>query len=227
VVVAAQNDSSPEAATALETLCGTYWYPLYAYVRRCGRGTHDAQDLTQEFFARLLEKDFLHSVDREKGRLRTFLIVALKRFLANEWDRQSREKRGGKIMHVPFDAAAAEQRYASEPTSTFEADAMYDRRWALTLLDQTLRRLQEEFGRSGRAEDFDCLKGYLTASKQAIQYGEVAAALGTSEGAARVAVHRLRKRFREVFREEIAQTVAATDDIEAEVRHLVGVLSGG
>lgn len=227
VVVAARDDDSPASAAALEQLCGDYWYPLYVYVRRSGRDVEEARDLTQEFFARVLEKGYLRTADREKGRLRTFLVVMLKRFLANEWDRSSRLRRGGGVAPVPFDTRIAEERYATESVAALAADAAYDRRWALTLLDRTMQRLAAEYQGSGRGRDFEGLKAYLAAEGAGIGYGEIAQKLGVNEGAARTAVHRLRKRFREVFREEIAQTVSAADDIESEVRHLVGVLSGG
>jgi RNA polymerase sigma-70 factor (ECF subfamily) len=223
--LSARRKDSPQSAAALETLCRTYWYPLYAYVRRQGHSPPDAQDLTQEFFARLLQKDYLKAAAREKGRFRTFLIVALKRFLANEWDRVRAQKRGGGQPLLSLDTELAEQRYRIEPAEQATADKIYERRWALTLLDRTLARLREEFAATGRARDFDRLKVCLTAERGEISYAEIAAALGLSEGAARVAVHRLRKRFREVFREEIAHTVSGPEDIEEEVRYLMGVLA--
>ena len=226
VVLSARGKDSPQSAAALETLCRTYWYPLYAYVRRQGHSPPDAQDLTQEFFARLLEKDYLKAADREKGRFRTFLIVALKRFLANEWDRLRAQKRGGGQPLLSLDAELAEQRYRIEPVEGTTADRIFERRWALTLLDRTMTRLREEFASAGKAGDFDRLKACLTAERGEISYTEIAAALGMSEGAARVAVHRLRKRFREVFREEIAHTVSSPEEIEEEVRYLISVLAG-
>ncbi len=226
VVLAARNKSSPESAAALEALCSAYWYPLYAYVRRQGHSPHDAQDLTQEFFARLLQKDYLKAAAREKGRFRTFLIVALKRFLANEWDRLRAQKRGGGQAVVPLDTEVAEQRYRVEPVEGATADRVFERRWALTLLDRTMARLREEFSSMGKNQDFDCLKSCLTAERGEISYAEIATKLGISEGAARVAVHRLRRRFREVFREEIAHTVSSAEEIDEEVRYLMGVLAG-
>ena len=226
VVLSARQKDSPESAAALETLCCTYWYPLYAYVRRQGHSPPDAQDLTQEFFARLLQKDYLKAAAREKGRFRTFLIVALKRFLANEWDRLRAQKRGGGQHPVSLDTELAEERYRIEPAADATADRVFERRWALTLLDRTMTRLREEFAASGRAREFDRLKGCLTAERGEIAYAEIASELEMSEGAARVAVHRLRKRFREVFREEIAQTVSGPEEIEEEVRYLMGALAG-
>jgi RNA polymerase sigma factor (sigma-70 family) len=226
VVLSARKKDSPQSAAALETLCRTYWYPLYAYVRRQGHSPPDAQDLTQEFFARLLQKDYLKAAAREKGRFRTFLIVALKRFLANEWDRVRAQKRGGGQPLLSLDTELAEERYRVEPVEGATADRIFERRWALTLLDHTMKRLREEFTAAGKADEFKHLKACLTAERGEIAYAEVGAALGLSEGTARVAVHRLRKRFREVFREEIAHTVSSADEIEEEVRYLMGVLAG-
>jgi RNA polymerase sigma factor (sigma-70 family) len=223
VVLAAQDKSSPDSAAALETLCHAYWYPLYAYVRASGRSPHDAQDLTQEFFARLLAQDWLRVVLPEKGRFRTFLVVAFKRFLANEWHHASRQKRGAGKTPVPLDAVEAEQRFAGEPA--LAADEIFERRWAMTLLDQTLERLNLEFAQAGKAGEFEKLKGWLTAGRGEIPYGAVAAALGTTEGAARVTVHRMRKRFRTLFRETVAQTVAASEDVDVEMRQIVSILS--
>jgi RNA polymerase sigma-70 factor (ECF subfamily) len=224
VVLAAQERTLPQSEQALESLCRTYWYPLYAYVRRLGHQTADAQDLTQEFFARLLAKEWLASADREKGRFRTFLVVALKRFLANEWDRVHRDKRGGHAPHLPLDPDQAEARYRSEPALELTADRIYERRWALTLLENTMNRLREEFEQANKAAEFERLKVFLTADKSAIPYADVARGLGTSEGAARVAVHRLRRRFREVFREEVAHTVAGSEEVDEELRHLLSTL---
>ena len=225
VVLSARRKDSPQSAAALETLCRTYWYPLYAYVRRQVHSPPDAQDLTQEFFARLLQKDYLKAAAREKGRFRTFLIVALKRFLANEWDRVRAQKRGGGRPLLSLDTELAEQRYRIEPAESATAERVFERRWALTLLDQTMKRLRGEFAATGRAREFDRLKACLTAERGEISYAEIAAELGQSEGTARVAVHRLRKRFREVFREEIAHTVSSAEEIEEEVRYLMGVLA--
>jgi len=225
VVLSAREKQSPASGAALETLCRTYWYPLYAYVRRQGHSPHDAQDLTQEFFARLLQKDYLQAAGRDKGRFRTFLIVALKRFLANEWDRARAQKRGGGQVLLSLDTETAEARYQTEPAADLSADRIFERRWALTLLDRAMTRLRDEFGAAGKAQDFEKLKPCLTADRGEIAYTEIARALGVNEPAARVAVHRLRKRFREVFREEIAHTVANPADIDDEVRYLVSVLA--
>ena len=225
VVLSARDPASPQSEEALEALCRAYWCPLYAYLRRQGRSPHDAQDLTQEFFARLLHKDYLHAVAREKGRFRTFLLVALKRFLADESDRAHAQKRGGGVACLSLDAEAAEHRYGAEPVDTLTPERLYERHWALALLDRTMARLRQEFVASGKADEFAILKTFLTAEKGAVSYAEVAPQLGLSAGALRVAAHRLRRRYRDLFREEIAHTVADPAEIEEEIRHLMTVLS--
>ena len=165
VVLSARDKDNSRSAEALEKLCRSYWYPLYVYVRRQGHSAHDAQDLTQEFFARLLEKDYLRAAAREKGKFRTFLLVALKRFLANEWDRARAQKRGGGRVPLALDTAVAERRYQIEPGTSEPADRIYDRRWALTMLENSMARLRGEFVASGRAEDFERLKIFLTAER--------------------------------------------------------------
>jgi RNA polymerase sigma-70 factor (ECF subfamily) len=225
VVLAATQQSAPEAEAALETICRAYWYPLYAFVRRSGQSPHDAQDLTQEFFRQLLEKRWLAAADREKGRLRTFLVTALKHFMAKEWRRASAQKRGGAQTHVPMDTAFAESRYAAEPTTQLPAEAMFDQQWALTLLDLTVQRLEAEFRVAGKTDEFAILKGCLVAAHGAMDYASVATQLKLSEGAARVAVHRLRKRFRELYREEIAQTLPDGAELDAELRYLAGIVA--
>jgi RNA polymerase sigma-70 factor (ECF subfamily) len=207
----------------LEALCRGYWYPLYAYVRRVGRTRHDAEDLTQEFFARLLEKGWLLSAAPENGRFRTFLLMALKRFMAKEWHRSTALKRGGGQSPLPLDTTDAERRYAGEPMTA--PDEIYERRWAMTLLDQALAHLGAEFSAAGKAEEFESLKHWLAADRGEIPYGKLASSLRGSEGAARVAVHRMRKRFRQIFREMIANTVAEGEDVEKELRYVVAVLS--
>jgi RNA polymerase sigma-70 factor (ECF subfamily) len=221
IVLAAKHEDSQQA---METLCRAYWYPLYAYVRRDGHAPHDAQDLTQEFFARLLEKDWLQAAGPEHGRFRTFLLVAMKRFLINEWHKNASRKRGGHITHVPLDAEDAERRFACEPE--LAPDAMFERRWAMTLLEQTLTALEAEFIGAGKADDFQATKHCLTLDRGSISYAELAAKTNSSEGAARVAVYRLRKRFRELFRANIAATLAEGEDVETEMRHVVAVLGG-
>ncbi len=223
VVLAAQQ-GTPDSAAALESLCRDYWYPLYAYVRRCGHSAPDAQDLTQEFFCRLLQKRWLDSADREKGRLRSFLIVALKAFMANEWDRACAQCRGGGREHERIDTVFAESRLAAD-RHALAPDETYDRQWALTLLNLATTRLRAEFAATGKPGEYEELKPCLLADRGAIDYAGVAKGLGVTEGAARVAVHRLRKRFREIYREEISQTLTEGADVEGELRHLAAALA--
>jgi RNA polymerase sigma-70 factor (ECF subfamily) len=226
VVLAAGRSDTTRARDALAKLCQTYWYPLYAYVRRRGHSPEDAQDLTQEFFARLLAHDWVSRADPQKGRFRSYLLSALNHFLANEWDRARAQKRGGGVVSVPLDTAMAESRYCVDASSTLAPDRLYDRQWAMTLLDRALTRLEAEHQRLGKAAEFAALSPALTAERGDIPYGAMATQLGVSETATRMAVHRLRKRFRVVFREEIAQTVAQPDKVEDEIRHLLAALAG-
>ncbi len=224
VVLAAAHADSPDSAAALETICRAYWHPLYAYARRTGQSPHDAQDITQEFFCRLVEKHWLDSVHPGKGKLRTFLIVALKNFMSKEWRRASAQKRGGGLTRVQFDTAFAESRLAADSTRSVPDEA-FDQQWALTLLDLTMTRLQAEFAEAGKPDDFEVLKECLVAERGTFNYAKVAERLGVSEGAARVAVHRLRKRFREIYRQEISQTLSDGADLDNEMRHLASVLA--
>ncbi len=225
-VLQAGHQGTTQARDALDRLCQTYWYPLYAFVRRRGHNPHDAQDLTQEFFARLLQKHWLADVNRERGRFRSFLLAAMKHFLANEWDKAQAQKRGGGQKCIELDAASAEERYALEPVDNATADRIFERRWAMTLLDQVLARLRAEHVRAGKERQFETLKGALTGSRSMQPYSELALQLGLSEGAVKVAVHRLRQRYREVLREEIANTVSTEDEVEEELLHLFKVLGG-
>ena len=226
LVLSARDKQSPQSADALEELCRAYWYPLYAYVRRCGHTKEDGEDLTQAFFARLLEKNFLDAAEQERGRFRSFLLVALKRFMANEWDRARAQKRGGGQTHVPLDTKFAERKFQTEfMAEEISPDRAYERRWALTLLEQTMARLRAEFEQSGKIKEFERLKIFLTADKREIPYTTVASELRMNENALRVAVHRLRKRYRELFREEIAHTLAEGEDVDTELRYLLAVLS--
>ncbi|MCE9613830.1 MAG: sigma-70 family RNA polymerase sigma factor [Lentisphaerae bacterium] len=227
VVVTAKRRSAAGRSNALETLYRAYWYPLYAYARRCGQAPHDAQDLTQGFFCRLIEKEWLDGADRDKGRLRTFLVVAMRNFMRNEWRRASAGRRGGGQINLSIDGDLAESRYAAEPPARLTADDEFDRQWALAVLELTLRRLQEESAAAGKAGDFEALKECLMAARGGIDYAGVAARLGMQEGAARVAVHRLRKRFRAIYREEIAQTLNDGADVDDELRHLAAALARG
>lgn len=225
VVLAAKDRSSPQSDQALETLCRTYWYPLYVFVRRQGRSPHDAQDLVQEFFARLLQKNYLQAVEPERGRFRTFLIMALKRFLANEWDRVRAQKRNGGQAPLPLAAELAEGRYQEEASAEMAADLAFDRQWAITLLDQALARVRDEHERLGKRTEFEVLRQFLTVGHETVPYGAVAVQLGLSEAAVKMAVHRLRQRYRAALREAIGETVVCPEDVDAEVRHLLRVLS--
>ena len=224
IVLAAGQRSSPESREALAALCQTYWYPLYSFIRRHGFPPHDAQDLTQDFFVRLLDKNLLGVVDREKGRFRSFLLASLKHFLANERDRARAQKRGGGKTPLPLDFETAEARFSLEPAHDFTPEKIFERRWALTTLEQVLGQLREEFARSGKAKLFDRLKVFLTGEKGSSSYADVAANLDMTAGAVKVAAHRLRRRYRELLRKLIAQTVAHPDDIDDEIRELFAAL---
>lgn len=226
VVLSARDKASAGSEEALETLCRTYWYPIYAFVRGSGYSPADAQDLTQEFFARLLAKDYLKAVTPGKGRFRTFLRMVLKRFLIHEWERVRAQKRGGAQPHLAFDTSLAEERFQVDRQGALAPDRLYDRRWALALLDEAMTRLEHEYHALEKASELSHLKPHLTSGRGEIPYLELASALGTTEGAARVAVHRLRKRFREVFRELVADTVATPEEVEAELRDVLEALSG-
>lgn len=225
VVLAARTPDTPPAAAALAELCRIYWYPLYAFIRRKGNSPSDAQDLTQAFFTRLLEKHYVAQADRERGRFRTFLLAALNHFLADQWDRTQRLKRGGGCETISFDAASAEQRYRLEPMDELDAAKLYERRWVTTLFDQVLARLEQEFREVGKGRSFDQLKGSLLAEELGPTYAELGKQLGLTEDAVKQAVHRMRRRYRELFREEIAHTVVGPDEVEDELKHIFAVLS--
>jgi RNA polymerase sigma factor (sigma-70 family) len=226
LVLSARDGESPQSAAALEKLCRAYWYPLYAYIRQSGQSKENAEDLTQAFFARLLEKKFLDSAQPERGRFRSFLLVALKRFLANDWDRAHAQKRGGFHTSISLDTEMAENKIQLEiAAQTDPPDRAFERRWALALLEQTMSRLRSEFEHAGKTHEFQRLKVFLTADKKEIPYASAASVLGMDEGALRVAIHRLRKRYRELFREEIAHTLADGESVDEELRYLLSVLS--
>ena len=225
VVLAAADQERPEAAEALETLCRTYWYPLYAYVRHRGHSPEDAQDLIQEFFARFLARNYLAVVDRQRGRFRSYLLGALNHFLADDWDRRHRLKRQPQACPVPFDAASGEERYALEPVDERSPDRLFERRWALTLLDVVLGQLQRECQDGDKERLFAGLSGFLTGEAESQGYRQAAEALKMTEGAVRVAVHRLRQRYGELFRQAVADTVETPEEIADEMRHLRRVLS--
>jgi RNA polymerase sigma-70 factor (ECF subfamily) len=225
VVLAAGRSDSTRAMAAMENLCKAYWYPLYAFVRRLGKNPQDAEDLVQSFFTQCLSKNYLHAANESKGRFRSFLLVALKRFLANEWDKGRARKRGGGENLVALDALTAEQRYALEPADVQSADKLYERRWALTLLEKVLSRLETEQRTAGNGRAFAELKPFLTGGG-GDSYAEIAARLSMTEAAVKVAIHRLRKRYRAILEEEIANTVSSMDEVMEERRYLLSVLSG-
>lgn len=222
-IIAAQRNDSIVRHDALARLCQTYWYPLYAFVRQRGHTPHEAQDLTQGFFASLLVKNFLESVAAEKGKFRTFLLAALKHFLANEWDRKTAQKRGGGRQIISIDAEDAESRFKLEPVDTMSADKIYERRWAMTVLDRALVALRAE---QSRIDLYDALKATITGEPSDESYAEIGARLDLTEGSVKVAAHRLRKRYRELIREEIAACVATDDEVDEELLNLFAALSG-
>jgi RNA polymerase sigma factor (sigma-70 family) len=225
VVLAAGHGSATGAEAALEKLCRAYWYPLYVYVRRQGHSPEDAQDLTQDFFSRLLGKNYLAKADQERGKFRSFLLRSLKNFLVNDWKRAGRLKRGGDLEILSIDANAAEERYAVEAPDEPNPDTEYEARWAATLVEQVLTALRQEFEAADKARLFEELKGFIWGDKCTGSYAEIAGHLNLSEGAVKVTVHRLRQRFRDLLRTEVAHTVARPEDIDVELRHLISVLS--
>jgi len=226
LVIAARDSQAPGVNEALEQLCRAYWQPVYAFVRRTVSNPEDARDLTQSFFVDLLSDRAFARADPEKGRFRSFLLGALKHFLADEHDRAKARKRGGDIEFVPFDTAVAESRYGADPSTAITPEAQFDRGWAMAVLDRALARLREEFELSGRAVLFDGLKGFLTGDKRAANYAEAAASLRITEGAAKMTVTRMRQRFRAIVRQEIAQTVTTPEQLELELRSFVEALAG-
>ncbi|MBI2929153.1 MAG: RNA polymerase sigma factor [Verrucomicrobia bacterium] len=226
VVLAAGQPDSPQAQAALETLCRTYWYPLYAYVRRRGHGPEDAQDLTQEFFAQLLRKNYPARAERAKGRFRTFLLHTLSQFLADQRERATALKRGGGQVFISLDEESPEDRYRLEPADELTPEKLFERRWAQTILDQALARLHAEFVGAGKGETYEVLQAFEPGEQSALSYADAAARLGVSESAVKSMIHRLRQRHRELVREEIAHTVPTLAEIDEELRHLVAVLRG-
>lgn len=224
-VLAAGHAPTTVSREALASLCEVYWYPLYAYVRRWGYDADEAQDLTQEFFSRLLEKHFLGDADPARGRFRSFLLASLKHFLSNERDRASAVKRGGRVTIVALEVETAEGLYRLEPPDADTPDKIFERRWALTLLERTLALLRQEFEASGKAEMFSRLEGYLTGEQDTVPYAQLATDLQTSEGAIKVAVHRLRRRFGNLLRQEIAETVSDPQEVDGEIRELFRILT--
>ncbi len=224
MLAAGQQDWS-KASEALEELCRTYWYPLYAYIRRRGYSAEDAQDLTQAFFAHLLRKDFLRGVGPEKGRFRSFLLTCLKHFLMDEWEKARTVKRGGVMPALFVEKEQAEGRYRLEPPGNTNPEALYERRWALDLLNHVLDRLRQQAVTSGKGAAFDQLQGCLLGERPAETYAQLGTQLGMSEAAVKMSVHRLRERCRELMREEIAHTVAQPEQIDEEMHYLCEVVS--
>ncbi len=222
-VIQAGRSNSPEARQALAELCRTYWYPLYGYARGQGFDLHAAEDLTQGFFNKLLEKNYLGVADRRRGRFRWFLLTAFKCFLANEWDRSQAQKRGGGQELISFDGVAAQERYRLEPATSAGPDQLYDVRWAEDLLERTRVRLRDEYG-DEKAHRFNHLLQYLPGEDCAMSHAELGASLGISEAAAKQEVYRLRRRFGELLREAVAETVAHPEEVDDEIRYLIDIL---
>jgi len=225
VVLAAGKRHTPHSDHALEELCRMYWFPLYAYVRRRGHSKEDAEDLTQAFFARFLAKNYLDGLSAERGRFRAFLLAALKHFLANEWDKSQRQKRGGGAEHLSLDWQTADTKFQVAAAAEASPDKAFDREWALALLGKVIERLQAECVADGKGKLFEQLKVFLAAGKGETAQSDVAKALGMEEGAVRVAVHRLRKRYRVLLRDEIAHTLADPAMVDEEMRALFGAFA--
>lgn len=226
VVLAAGRESSPDSEQALAELCQTYWYPLYAYARRRTSSREEAEDLVQAFFEKFLAKNYLAGLDSARGRFRAFLLASLKHFLVNEWEKARRQKRGGGVPLLSLDWERAGERYHAEPADPRTPDHLFDREWALALLDRVIARLEAECRAAGKGRLFESAKVFLTLGAGAIPYAKAAADLGLEEGALRVATHRLRKRYRELLRDEIAQTLSDPAAVEEELRSLRAALSG-
>jgi DNA-directed RNA polymerase specialized sigma24 family protein len=224
-VIASGEADVDEATAALERLCGRYWYPIYAFIRRRGTGPHEAEDLTQAFFAHLLEKETLKKADRRKGKFRSFLLSSLTNFLTNEWDKRQTLKRGGRCQIICLDEASADELYRHEPVETLTPEKLFDRRWALLVVEGVFTRLRQEYAAAGKERLFSLMEPGLTGDLGAGTCSKWAAVLNTTEGAARVALHRLRRRFGELLRSEVAHTVASPEEVDQEIRHLLAVIS--
>jgi len=222
VVLAARGHTGAEAREALESLCSVYWYPLYAYTRSRGNDPETARDLTQAFFAHLLERDLLQPVDPAKGRFRSFLLASLKNFLGHERERAQALKRGGGVPTLSMDGEDAEGRFSREPVERLTPEQIFERRWGLTIMQRAMERL--EAASASRPGQFDRLKGYLTGAEPQVAYRQAAADLGLSEGAVKTAVHRLRREYGLILREEIKATIADADELDDELRHLLAVI---
>src|ERR1700730_12585028 len=225
LVLAAGQQTNLRSAEALASLCEMYWYPVYAFIRRQGYRPDDGADLTQEFFAGVLEKHYFHDADPARGRFRAFLCASIRHFLSNERDRARTLKRGGTQTPISLDVETADGRYQLEPRDDLTPEKLFDRQWALMLLERVLVRVREEQVSAGRAELSDHLKGFLTGDSATVRYADVARPLGMTEGAVKVAVHRLRRRFRDTLVQEIADTVVNPADIDAELEYLLKAVS--
>ena len=225
VVIEAGRTSSPDAERALESLCETYWYPLYAYVRRRVADVHEAHDLTQAFFAELLEKDYVHSATPERGRFRSFLLTAFKHFLSKQWEKARTQKRGGGASLLSLDFNSADSNLKIDPEGGISAEQFYDQQWAITLLARIMERLEAEFVQQGKSQQFSELKGFIIGDHAGRTYAAVAKSLNTTEMAAKKAASRMRQRYRELLREEIGQTVSGPEEVEDEMRKLFSTLS--
>jgi DNA-directed RNA polymerase specialized sigma24 family protein len=225
VVLAAGHGNTTHAQNALTHLCKTYWYPLYAYARRRGNSPQDAQDLTQEFFMRLLQGNWIAQADRQRGRFRTFLLTAMQHFMANEWNKAHAQKRGGLQPILSLDSDVAEKQYQLESAEKNTPETLFERGWAMSLLNGVLLKLEEEYRIEGKSQWMEVLRPALTVDRDAIIYADLALKLGIAETAARVAVHRLRRRYRHLIQSEIARTVASEGEVKEEMRHLFQVLA--
>jgi RNA polymerase sigma-70 factor (ECF subfamily) len=221
VELAAAQKGSPAAAEALEGLCRAYWRTLYFYTRRRGYSVEESQDLTQSFFARFLEKKSFALADPYRGRFRTFLLKSLEHFLADDWKRAHRVKRGGGKVEIPWDIYTANNRYAAEFTNTMAPDRLYEKHWAMSLLYRVLRHMRNDYGKAGKSQLFEVLQDFLWGLEDSTSYAQIAERMGMTEGAVRVAVHRLREHYRERLRTEVAQTVSDPKDVDEEIRHLI------
>ena len=226
VVLAAADQERPEAAQALETLCRTYWYPLYAFVRRQGQSPEDAQDLTQDFFAHLLAKGFPCGATPTRGKFRSFLLVSLRHFLLDQHRRADAAKRGGGQTVISLDVHRAEERFGGEPEHGLTPEKLYERAWAMTLLDRAQSRLREEYAAAGKAHLYERLQAFPLAGKSDQPFEQASAEFGMTVSALKSAVHRMRSRYRELVREEVAHTVADPSELQDEARYLIAVMSG-
>ena len=225
LVLAAGHTPDARSDAALESLCELYWYPVYAFIRRQGYRPEDCADLTQAFFTRVLEKNYFHDADPARGHFRGFLCASVRHFLSNERDRAHAQRRGGSQPPISLDVEVAEGRYRLEPRDDLTPEKLLDRRWALILLERVLTRLRTDHASAGKADLFDRLKGFLTGDNPDVRYGDVAKAVGTTEGAIKVAVHRLRRQYRDTLIQEIAETVSDPSEINAEIQHLLKAVS--